>query len=124
VLSVVGDGGFMMNSQELETALRYNVPVVVLILNDNAFGFIKWKQKNMGFRSFGLDFSNPDFASYAESYGAVGMTVREGDDLTALLRDAFSRKKPVLIDCPVDYSVNYETFTKEIENLSCEMSQP
>lgn len=124
VLSVVGDGGFMMNSQELETALRYNVPVVVLILNDNAFGFIKWKQKNMGFRSFGLDFSNPDFAGYAESYGAVGMTVREGDDLTALLRDAFSRKKPVLIDCPVDYSVNYETFTKEIENLSCEMSQP
>lgn len=121
VLSVVGDGGFMMNSQELETALRYNVAVVVLILNDNAFGFIKWKQKNMGFRSFGLDYSNPDFARYAESYGAAGITVREGDDLSAVLRDAFSLKRPVVIGCPIDYSVNYETFTKEIENLSCEM---
>ena len=56
VLAVVGDGGFMMNSQEIETALRYNIPVVVLILNDNAFGFIKWKQKNMKFKDFGLDY--------------------------------------------------------------------
>jgi acetolactate synthase-1/2/3 large subunit len=121
VLAVVGDGGFMMNAQELETAVRLNTAVVVLILNDNAFGFIKWKQANMGFRSFGLDYANPDFARLAESHGAVGMTVRKGDDLTDMLRKAFSLKKVVVIECPIDYSVNYETFSKEIEDLVCEM---
>jgi acetolactate synthase I/II/III large subunit len=121
VLAVVGDGGFLMNAQELETAMRLNLPVVVLILNDNAFGFIKWKQENMGFRSFGLDYSNPDFARFAESHGAVGMTVKNGDDLTEMLRRAFDLKKVVVIECPIDYSVNYETFSKEIESLTCEM---
>ncbi|MGO9614169.1 MAG: acetolactate synthase large subunit [Dissulfurispiraceae bacterium] len=121
VLAVVGDGGFMMNSQELETAVRYNVPIVVLILNDDAFGFIKWKQRSMGFRSFGLDYSNPDFVRYAKSYGAVGIKVKRGDSLSALLRRALMLKRPVLIECPIDYSVNYETFSKEIENLVCEI---
>ncbi len=120
VLAVVGDGGFMMNSQELETALRYDVPLVVLILNDNAYGFIKWEQKNKGFASFGLDYGNPDFVRYAESYGAVGMKVREGDNLSHLLRNAFSMKKLVVIECPVDYSVNYETFSKELAKIACE----
>ncbi len=121
VLAVVGDGGFMMNSQELETALRLKTPVVVLILNDNAFGFIKWKQQSMGFPGFGLDYGNPDFAAYAGSYGAVGMKVRQGDDLTEMLRKAFALNTVVVIECPVDYSVNYETFSKEIENLVCEI---
>ena len=120
VLVVVGDGGFMMNSQELETALRYDVPVVVLIVNDNAFGFIKWEQRSKGFTSFGADYGNPDFAKYAESYGAVGMRVKEGDDLAKVLEEAFSRKKPVVIECPIDYSVNFETFSKELANLECE----
>jgi acetolactate synthase-1/2/3 large subunit len=120
VLAVVGDGGFMMNSQELETALRYNVPLVVLVLNDNAFGFVKWEQKSKGFASFGLDYSNPDFVKYAESYGAVGMKVKEGDSLSELLRRAFSLKKVVLIECPVNYSVNYETFSKDLANIACE----
>jgi len=120
VLAVVGDGGFMMNSRELETALRYNVPLVVLILNDNAFGFIKWEQESKGFPSFALDYSNPDFVKYAESYGAVGMKVQEGDDLSKLLRKAFSLKKPVLIECPIDYSVNYDMFSKELTNIVCE----
>ena len=121
VLAVVGDGGFMMNSQELETALRSNIPVVVLILNDNAFGFIKWKQQSEGFSNFGLDYGNPDFARYAESYGAEGMTVNKGDDLSDILKKAFSGKKPVVIECPIDYSVNYETFSKEIENVVCDI---
>jgi len=121
VLAVVGDGGFMMNAQELETAVRLNIPVVVLILNDNAFGFIKWKQENMGFRSFGLDYTNPDFARFAESHGAVGMTVKKGDDLAVVLRKAFDVHKVVVIECPIDYSFNYETFSKEIEDLVCEM---
>jgi acetolactate synthase I/II/III large subunit len=121
VLAVVGDGGFMMNAQELETAVRLNIAVVVLILNDNAFGFIKWKQQNMGFQSFGLDYTNPDFARFAESHGAVGMTVKKGDDLAEVLKKAFELGKVVVVECPIDYSVNYETFSKEIEDLVCEM---
>ncbi|HET6363965.1 MAG TPA: acetolactate synthase large subunit [Nitrospirota bacterium] len=120
VLAVVGDGGFMMNSQELETALRYGVPIVVLILNDDAFGFVKWEQQSKGFASFGLDYSNPDFVKYAESYGAVGMKVKGGDSLSDLLRRAFSLKKVVLIECPVDYSVNFEAFSKDLTNIACE----
>ena len=120
VLAVVGDGGFMMNSQELETALRYDLPLVVLILNDNAFGFIKWEQQAKGFKAFGLDYQNPDFAKYAESFGAVGVKVREGDDLAKVLRDAFALKKLVVIECPVDYSVNFEMFSQELAKLACE----
>ena len=119
VLAVVGDGGFMMNAQELETALRLNVPVVVLILNDNAFGFIKWKQEAMGFRDFALDYTNPDFARFAEAHGAAGITMRKGDDLAEVLREAFALHKVAVIECPIDYSVNYETFSKEIEDLVC-----
>jgi acetolactate synthase-1/2/3 large subunit len=121
VLAVVGDGGFMMNSREIETALRYQVPLVVLVLNDNAFGFIKWEQQAKGFQSFGLDYGNPDFVKYAESYGAVGMKVREGDSLSDILRKAFSLKTVVLIECPIDYSVNYETFTKELGDIVCDV---
>ncbi len=120
VLAVTGDGGFMMNSRELETALRYKVPLVVLVLNDNAFGFIKWEQQAKGYASFGLDYTNPDFVKYAESYGAVGMKVGEGDNLSELLRKAFSLKTVVLIECPIDYSANYETFSKELSNIVCE----
>ncbi|MDA8098637.1 MAG: acetolactate synthase large subunit [Nitrospiraceae bacterium] len=121
VLAVVGDGGFLMNGQELETAVRLNTQIVILILNDNAFGFIKWKQENMGFRSFGLDYTNPDFARFAEAHGAAGITVKKGDDLTEVLQKAFALKKVAVIDCPIDYSVNYEVFSKEIEDLVCEM---
>jgi acetolactate synthase-1/2/3 large subunit len=121
VLAVVGDGGFMMNSRELELALRYSVPIVVLVLNDNAYGFIKWEQQAKGFEDFGLDYRNPDFVKYAESYGAVGMKVKQGDDLSELLREAFALKTVVLVECPIDYSVNYETFSRELANIVCKM---
>jgi acetolactate synthase-1/2/3 large subunit len=111
----------MMNSQELETALRENIPLVTLIINDNAYGFIKWEQKAKKFGSFGLDYGNPDFVRYAGSFGAIGMKVKKGDDLSAVLREAFSLKKPVVVECPVDYSVNYETFSQELGNVVCEM---
>ena len=75
----------------------------------------------MRFRRFGMDYSNPDFVRYAESYGAVGMKVNRGDSLSELLKTAFSDKKPVVIECPVDYSVNYEAFSKEIENSVCDI---
>ncbi|MFX5521417.1 thiamine pyrophosphate-dependent enzyme, partial [Acinetobacter baumannii] len=65
VLAVCGDGGFMMNSQELETARRLGLNLVVLILNDGAYGMIRWKQANMGFKDWGLTYGNPDFVKYA-----------------------------------------------------------
>lgn len=119
VLAICGDGGFMMNCQELETAIRYGVPLVVLILNDNAFGFIKWKQKKMHFADFGLDYGNPDFSLFAESFGAAGIKVKEGDNLAEVLEKAFALNKVVVIECPINYSVNYETFSIELGNLTC-----
>lgn len=119
VLAICGDGGFMMNCQELETAVRYRIPLVVLILNDNAFGFIKWKQKKMRFENFALDYGNPDFARFAESFGAAGMKVEKENDLSEVLEKAFSLNKLVVVECPIDYSVNYETFSIELGNLVC-----
>jgi acetolactate synthase-1/2/3 large subunit len=109
----------MMNSREIETALRCGTSLVCLVLNDNAFGFIKWEQQAKGYPPFGLDYSNPDFVRYAESYGAVGMKVKEGDDLAEVLRKAFSLNTVVLVECPIDYSVNFETFSKELANIVC-----
>lgn len=119
VLAICGDGGFMMNCQELETAIRYGIPVVVLILNDNGFGFIKWKQKKMHFEDFGLDYGNPDFSRFAESFGAVGFKIKEGDDLAEVLETAFAMNKVTVIECPIDYSVNYEIFSIELGKLTC-----
>jgi acetolactate synthase-1/2/3 large subunit len=118
VLAICGDGGFMINCQELETAIRYEIPVVVLILNDNAFGFIKWEQKKMNFKDFGLDLGNPDFSRFAESFGAAGFKVTEGEDLEEVLEKAFSLNKVTVVECPIDYSVNYETFSIELRNLA------
>ena len=119
VLAICGDGGFMMNCQELETAVRYGIPVVVLILNDNGFGFIKWKQKKMHFEDFGLDYGNPDFSLFAESFGAAGFKIKEDDDLAEVLERAFALNRVTVIECPIDYSVNYETFSIELGKLTC-----
>jgi acetolactate synthase-1/2/3 large subunit len=121
VLAICGDGGFMMNSQEIETAVRYNIPIVVLILNDNAFGFIKWKQKAAGFPDFGLDYGNPDFVAYATSYGAEGLKVEKGDNLRETLEKAFSLDRVTVIECPIDYSMNFDIFSKELESKVCEI---
>lgn len=106
VLAVCGDGGFMMNSQDLETLVRLDLPLVVLILRDDAYGFIRWKQREMGFEDFAMDFGNPDFVKYAEAYGARGLRVTEGESVGAVLARAFEGSQPTLIDCPVDYSEN------------------
>ena len=103
ILAVCGDGGFMMNSQELETAVRLNMNLVVLILRDDAYGMIRWKQQDMGLPDFGLDFGNPDFVRYAESYGANGHRIEAGGELEPCLRDCLSRTGVHLIDCPIDY---------------------
>jgi acetolactate synthase I/II/III large subunit len=120
VLAVCGDGGFMMNSQEMETAIRCRIPVVVLLLNDNAYGFVKWKQRNLNFEDFGMDLLNPDFVKYAESFGARGMRVERGQNLTRTLAQAFALNQVVLVECPIDYSVNYEVFSVELGHLVCE----
>lgn len=81
VITLCGDGGFMMNSQELETAMRLKLDLIVIILKDNELGMIKWKQKRKGYSDFGLNFNNPDFVKYAESYGAKGHDVKDVDNL-------------------------------------------
>jgi acetolactate synthase-1/2/3 large subunit len=108
VMAICGDGGFLMNSQELETAVRLKLNLVVLIVNDSAYGMIKWKQQDMGFEDFGLDFKNPDFVKYAESYGASGHRVDKTDNLTPLINKCFEIPGVHIIDVPVDYSRNQE----------------
>jgi len=119
VLAVCGDGGFMMNSQEIETSVRLGLNVVVLILNDNAYGFIKWKQQTHKFKNFALDYKNPDFVKYAESYGAKAYKVKKASDLSSILKKAFKQKVPVIIECPIDYSENKTVWSDELDNLSC-----
>ncbi len=119
VVSVNGDGGFMMNSQELETAIRMELDLVVIILNDNAYGMIKWKQEGMGFDNFGLDYNNPDFVAYAESFGAVGHRPNSVDNFKAILDVALNSKGVHLIDVPVDYSLNHVILNKLLKETTC-----
>ena len=107
VISVCGDGGFMMNSQELETAVRLGLNLVVIILNDSAYGMIKWKQEDMGFEQFGLDFKNPDFVKYAESYNAKGYRPTSDEDFREIFAKCLESDGVQVIDLPVDYSLNH-----------------
>ena len=118
VMAICGDGGFMMNSQELETAVRLGLQLVVLILRDNAYGMIKWKQDHMGFESFGLDYGNPDFVKYAESYGAHGHRATSADQLAPLLEKCHVEPGVHVIDLPVDYSENNRILNHEIQERS------
>jgi acetolactate synthase-1/2/3 large subunit len=118
VMAVCGDGGFMMNSQELETAVRLALNLTVLILRDDAYGMIRWKQANMGFADWGLTYGNPDFVKYAESYGAHGHRVESAEALPALLRTCLGSDGVHVIDCPVDYADNDRILNREIKALS------
>ena len=120
VLAVCGDGGFMMNSQEIETSIRLGLDLVVLILNDAAYGMIRWKQDHMGFPDYGLSFSNPDFVAYAESYGASGHRVETADELTRTLNWAFDAGGVHIVDLPVDYSENKKVLIDELKSKGCE----
>ncbi len=118
VMAICGDGGFMMNSQEMETAVRLKLNITILILNDNSYGMIRWKQANMGFKDWGLTYGNPDFVKYAESYGAQGYRVESAAHLDALL--ALTGKSPGvhLIEVPVDYTDNDRILNRDIKELS------
>ena len=118
VIAVCGDGGFMMNSQELETAVRLNMDLTILILRDDAYGMIKWKQAKMGFDHFGLDYGNPDFVAYADSYGAKGHRVDRTEDLLPLVKECNHVNGVHVIDVPMDYSNNDRILNREIKALS------
>ena len=119
VVSINGDGGFMMNSQELETAVRMELDLVVIILNDSAYGMIKWKQEGMGFNNFGLDFKNPDFVKYAESFGAHGYRPESHDEFETVLDTALNAKGVHVIDLPIDYSLNHSILNVLIKESAC-----
>ena len=119
VLAVCGDGGFMMNSQEMETAVRLGLNLTVLVFRDNAYGMIKWKQAGMGFPNWGLDYGNPDFVKYAESYGAYGVRVTKTDDFLPILQDCLGCQGVNLIELPVNYSENERVLIEELEKKTC-----
>lgn len=118
VLAITGDAGFMMNSQEIETALRLEIPMVILIWTDSQYGLIKWHQlRNFG-RPSHIDFQNPDFVKYAESFGAKGYRVGSTAELEPILEKALNDNTVSVIDCPVDYEENMK-LTEKLGALTC-----
>ncbi|MBS0018559.1 MAG: acetolactate synthase large subunit [Arthrospira sp. SH-MAG29] len=118
VVAVTGDGGFMMNCQELETALRVGTPFVTLIFNDGGYGLIEWKQEDQFGSSSFIKFGNPDFVKFAESMGLKGYRVEAATDLVPILKEALASEVPVVIDCPVDYRENAR-FSQRAGGLCC-----
>ena len=119
VTAICGNGGFMMNSQELETALRLKLNIAVIILRDDAYGMIKWKQTGMDFPEFGLDFRNPVFVKYAEAYGAKGIRITKTGQLPDVLKNVFKEGGVHVIEVPIDYSENEKVFLQELKEKTC-----
>ena len=118
VLSINGDAGFMMNVQELETAVRRKLNIVAMVWCDGEYGLIKWKQQN-GFngKHSDLAFTNPDFAAMAESFGMWGRAIDKASDIVPTLEEAFRQDGPALIAVPVDYAENMK-LTERLGNVS------
>ena len=114
VMAICGDGGFMMNSQELETAVRLRLNLVILLIKDNAYGMIRWKQAIDRLTDFGMSFGNPDFVKYAEAYGAKGTRVERIEDLETTLDNAFKGGGVHLVEVPIDYSENERVLIREL----------
>ena len=114
VLAVCGDGGFMMNSQEMETAIRLKLNLVVLVLQDNAYGMIRWKQATDGFPDFGMTFGDPDFVAYAQAYGAKGSRVETAEGVAPTLESAFAAGGVHVVSTPIDYSENKRVLVDEL----------
>lgn len=119
VMAICGDGGFMMNSQEMETAVRLKLNLVVLVLRDNSYGMIRWKQAGNGFPDWGLEFGNPDFVAYAKSYGAQGHRVEATRDFVALLERCYTKGGVHLVEVPVDYTENKRVLIDELAEKIC-----
>jgi acetolactate synthase-1/2/3 large subunit len=116
VVAVTGDGGFLMNAQELETAVRLRLPVVILVWRDDGYGVIRWKQRSRFGRTSSVDFGNPGLVDYAKSFGAAGFRVGGPSELPAVLGEALACGRPAVIDCPVDYTEN-ERLTERLKGL-------
>ena len=120
VVAVVGDGGFMMSSQELETAKRLGLQLTVLVLRDDAYGMIKWKQANQNLPDFGLDFANPDFVKLAESFGVKGVAIKTAAEFLPALQASFENPGITVLDCPIDYSENELFSSQKMRQQTCE----
>ena len=118
VVAICGDGGFMMNSQELETAVRLGLDLVVVVLRDDGYRMIRWKQEEMGFPDFGLSYGNPDFVAYVESYGARGHRVESADGFAPLLAASLERPGVDLIELPITYADDNRVLNEEIPELA------
>lgn len=118
VVAIVGDGAFQMSSAELETAVRLNLPIVILLWRDDGYGLIEWKQLNEFGKASNIKFGNPDFLKLAEAYGFEGFRVEDSTKLEETLRHAITLNKPVLIDCQVDYSENVK-LTQKLGEILC-----
>ncbi|RAP57784.1 acetolactate synthase large subunit [Oleiagrimonas sp. MCCC 1A03011] len=121
VMAICGDGGFMMNAQELETAVRLKMDLVILILQDNGFGMIRWKQADMGFDEYGMEFGNPDFVAFAEAHGARGHRPSSADEFAPTLERAFREGGVHVVDLAIDYSVNHAVLDEEIKKRSAKL---
>ena len=115
-VAVCGDAGFMMNNQEIETAMRLGLDIVILIFNDSKYGLIEWHQNRHFGRATQIEFTNPDFVKFAESFGAKGYRVERTEDLLPTLKEALGDGTVSIIDCPVDYSENMK-LTEQLKNL-------
>jgi acetolactate synthase-1/2/3 large subunit len=118
VVAVTGDAGFLMNSQEIETAMRMQTPFVILIWNDAGYGLIEWKQQNYFGRTSHVKFGNPDFVQYAQAFGASGYRIERTEDLLPTLRQALAQDTVTIIDCPVDYRENLK-LTARLGEMVC-----
>lgn len=118
VVTITGDGGFLMNSQEIETAVRLDLAFVVLVWNDSKYGLIKWHQDRRFGRDSHIDFDNPDFVQNAQSLGARGFRVESADQLVPVLREALQCGTVAVVDCPVDYAENMK-LTEKLGELVC-----
>ncbi|MGB6014010.1 MAG: thiamine pyrophosphate-dependent enzyme, partial [Nodosilinea sp.] len=118
VVAVTGDGGFMMNCQDLETALRVGTPFVTIIFNDGGYGLIEWKQMNYYGESTYIHFTNPDFVKLAEAMGLKGYRIESIEDFIPTLKTALEDNVPAVIDCPVDYRENL-LFSQKSGDLNC-----
>ena len=119
VMAICGDGGFMMNSQELETAVRLGLDLTVLILRDDAYGMIRWKQADAGLADWGLGYGNPDFVDYAASYGATGHRVGAAEEFAPLLESCFQAGGVHVVEAPIDYRENQRVLIDELAERVC-----
>ncbi len=122
VVAVTGDGGFMMNCQELETAHRIGTAFVTIIFNDGGYGLIEWKQESQYNESSYIKFNNPDFVMLAESMSLKGYRIESAEDFVPTLKEALAQNVPAVIDCPIDYRENL-LFSRQAQAMSCPLPQ-